>query len=223
MSECSNIDIQDRLPDFVAGTLAASEAAEVTAHLTACAACAEDAALLRRVRALRSAPVVLDVAAIVDRLPRSAAATAGDGVPRLRVITGGSDIAPSMQTRRPARRRVTAWRMAAAIGVIAVGGLSAVIARTGGLGMLEASRSGELALNDSGAAALVAMAPVGGTGGAVAVPVAVSYGDLGDYSDDELALMLDRLERWDGAASADPLPGVPLLPASGIVPDDGED
>jgi anti-sigma factor RsiW len=223
MRECSNIDIQDRLPDFVAGTLAASEAAEVSAHLTVCAACADDVVLLRRVRALPSAPVALDVGAIVGRLPRVTASSGGDDVPRLRVITGGLDVAPSMRSHRSSRRRVSGWRMAAAIGVIAVGGLTTVIARTGGLGMLQANRPGGLALDDSGTAALVAMAPGSGTVTPAVTAVAVSYGDLGDYSDEELALMLDRLERWDGTASTDPLPGVPLLPASGVGPDDGED
>jgi hypothetical protein len=50
--------------------------------------------------------------------------------------------------------------------------------------------------------------------GATAHSVSVSYGDLGDYSEDELQRMLDRLDEWDGATSTEPLPGVPILPNS---------
>ncbi len=242
MSDCRSIEMQDRLPDFASGTLPAAERSRVAAHLATCAACADDLALLRAVRALRPSAPVVDEAAIVRRLVQSPvvgmAPRATDGalpgrmpdaapVPRLRVVVGGAT-APSM--RAGTRRRLSSWRIAAAIGVLAVGGMSAVIARSGGLGLREAAEGGVAALRDTGSATVVALAPAvgdsqGASAGGATLPhpgAAVSYGDLGDYSAEELALMLERLERWDGAAAEDPLPGVPLLPTSTTAPGGGE-
>ena len=42
--------------------------------------------------------------------------------------------------------------------------------------------------------------------------ISLSVGDPSDYTDEELEAMMARLDKWDGSASADPLPTVPILP-----------
>ena len=43
--------------------------------------------------------------------------------------------------------------------------------------------------------------------------VAVSFGDVGDYSDEELQRVLDRLDKWDGATSTEAVTTTPILSA----------
>jgi hypothetical protein len=57
--------------------------------------------------------------------------------------------------------------------------------------------------------------PAGFNGGDRASRVSVSYGDLGDYSDAELQRMLERLEKWDGTSSTEPLPTLPVVATVG--------
>ena len=43
---------------------------------------------------------------------------------------------------------------------------------------------------------------------------ALSLGDLSEYSDAELQRVLERLDKWDGATSVDPLPASAILSGS---------
>src|SRR5919199_2150612 len=96
MSDCPNVEIRDRLPDLVHGTLRGEQLAAVEAHVAQCPACAAEVALLRTARrALRHAPAV-DVARVAAAVQRRAA---GPVAPR----------------RRPAPR----WRVGAGIAAMA--------------------------------------------------------------------------------------------------------
>ena len=71
MTDCPSAEIRDQLPDWVHGSLRASAASEVAAHLANCPACTAEADLLRRVRnALGTDPAIdLDrmIAAVTER------------------------------------------------------------------------------------------------------------------------------------------------------------
>lgn len=105
MTACA--DIRDRLPDWVAGRLAASEADRVTLHVRGCADCAAEAELLRGLVATHpSAP-----AELASRIVAAARAEHAPGTPTL------PGVAP-----RLARPRTRAWTLtAAALLVLAVG------------------------------------------------------------------------------------------------------
>jgi hypothetical protein len=96
MTDCSNADIRDRLPELVHRRLDGESLVIVRAHLVDCTPCRDEVLLLERARAaLILATPRVDTAAIAHALPT-----------------------PRFQTSR----RSFDWRIAAAIAVLAVGG-----------------------------------------------------------------------------------------------------
>ena len=111
MSDCANVEMRELLPELAAGTLDASARARVEAHVIACSECASELETLRLVRGAFAAPAV-DIQRIVAALPKA--------------VTGAA-----ITTTAPVRRWVD-WRLAAALTMITVGGLSvAVVQRRG--------------------------------------------------------------------------------------------
>jgi hypothetical protein len=208
MTDCPNAEIRDLLPDYVHDRLSVTDLARVEQHLVSCAECTEELALLQAVFNLRPAVAPVNVAAIVASLPKP-----GVVVHRAPVeVAGVRSIAsaPSAVRKTGSFRN---WRAIAAVAVFAVGTMSVVIARQGLMGV-----NGATALSDS-AGVMVSNAQLPAASRIDSSPlslqdkgVSLSVGDLSDYSDDELEAMMARLDKWDGSASADPLPGVPVLP-----------
>lgn len=193
--------MQDLLPAFVAGTLEPPDRAAVEAHVAACAPCAEDVALLRRVREWRVPAPTVDAARI--------AAAVRAAHPRMR-RDADSRPAPVPGRSAPARAPWHRWQggpLRAAAALVLVVGAGMVVQRTLAVG--EGPRS--VADTVVASAGPVAMA---GAEGAVS-QVAVSYGDLGEYTAEEMDAVLARLERWDGAPSTEPLGTLPVLDAAG--------
>ena len=136
--------------------------------------------------------------------------------------------------QRPAQRaaRSRAWQVAAAIGVMVIGSWSVLSVRDGSgdsgsdLRVASGSTSWEglargetlasrATFGDSGpAGALIDLSPLSRPGAANAADAGLSLGDLSEYSDEDLQRMLERLEKWDGATSTDPLPTLPILAAT---------
>jgi len=101
MTDCSNADIRDRLPELVNGRLTGESIEIVRVHLADCDLCQAEVILLERTRAiLILASPRIDTASIVQALP---------------------------SPRRQAAHRSFDWRIAATIAVIAVGGGSAIL------------------------------------------------------------------------------------------------
>ena len=244
MTECHNGDLRDLLPDYVAGTLSVAGQAEVEAHVTSCAECRDETALLRVVRSVRPRPVEIDVARIVAALPRRTSAPTlqlvrdvsapAERVPVVESVAG--DVIAIRARRRAARG--TAWRIAAAIGVMVIGSWTVLNVRgdgataaadvrvaagntsaADGLDAAGLSRGETLvarsALGDSGPAGMAIDASrLTGSGGARSSSGGLSLGDLSEYSDEDLERVLERLEKWDGATSTDPLPTLPIVSAT---------
>ncbi len=128
MRECVNVDVRDLLPDVADGLSGLSDAdrALVSEHLEVCAECRAELDMLRTARrvALAATPRV-DVARIVSALP----APPGQGKSRTRA-----------RVLRPAARSSvwggawTAWRIAAVLSTVAVGGLSIAVLQKVGRG-----------------------------------------------------------------------------------------
>lgn len=123
MTDCSNIEMRERLPEVVHDALPAGERAAVLAHVASCPECAAELALLRDVqRTLGSMHVpAIDTAAIVAALPAARAAARPAAYPSPRAAAGA---------RPAARRSQTLLRLAAAISFISIGGISVAVARS---------------------------------------------------------------------------------------------
>lgn len=242
MTECQAPELQDLLPDYVAESLSDAERSQVEVHLTSCDACARDVTLLRTVRALRPRPVAMDathVARIVAGLPKP---RAHDGVSdgpvhprRPMLVRTTADMAPPPSTGPSSRPSApaatpsrgqrwggsTLWRIAATITVMIAGGTSLLVARRDNAtpdepGVSRVAVVESLPASDMLAESLAVGPTMPTRGTLVSQPdVPVSYGDLGDYTEEELRGMIDRLDQWDGATSADPLPGIPLVATRG--------
>lgn len=220
MSDCENTAMRDLLPDVVAERLSDVETARVRRHIDGCAACDAELSLLRAVRAARPRPVAIDVAKIVAQLPRPAAHAAGGTDPN--VVSLESRRAASLPATRPSVWRTrSVWRMAATIGVIIAGGWSVVLLRSGGVAPMMAGASDSVRLVAaaeslgtavSSVAAAVDSPTATKTAASSTAGAVVSFGDVGDYTDEELQRVLDRLDRWDGATSTETVTTAPILP-----------
>lgn len=221
MTECRTPEMQDLLPDYASASLDAVAASSVEQHLSICESCRDDIAVLRLARAVRPKAVPVDVSRIVGALPRP--------TPTLRLVKSVPDaMATSVRPRR--RWSSSVWQVAAAVGVMVVGGASLVVSRYSSTSIISA-RSPEAQLAEAAESALVRVPEAAGSPSTViataidsqgTVPrargtarVSVSYGDLGDYSESELQRMLDRLEQWDGTSSTEPLPTLPVVSIPG--------
>jgi anti-sigma factor RsiW len=112
MFDCANVEMRELLPELAAGTLDAATRSRVEQHVAACAECASELETLRLVRsAYRAAPLV-DVNRIVASLPKPSAPA--------RATSGAAPV-----------RRWMDWRIAAALTMITVGGLSVALLRRG--------------------------------------------------------------------------------------------
>lgn len=197
MTDCQDTAIQDQLPGFVAGALDVGLADTVRQHVAHCAACAADVGLLRQLRSLRVEAPSVDPARIAAAVraahPRAVPAAA----------------APSPPLARPHPR---GWRP----GVLRMA--AAVLLCAGGAAVWQqlASPSGRpLAVAEVGASLTddtLTPGPPSGDDGALQ---SVSYGDLGDYTAEEMQAVLARLDAWDGAPSAEPLGTLPVVAAAG--------
>lgn len=232
MTECRSPELQDLLPDYIADVLDEVTTARIAAHLGACAACTDDLAVLQLVRRVRPRVAVPDISRIVAALPPSPATISSNVAPVFagpRLVrdvasaastkSASPSLPPSMHStrKRGAVFGLSIWRLAATLAVVVAGGASVLVARRGVTGVNDPSA---VLIADSARDIAAGVAPELAETVAVNVTarsaaVSVSYGDLGDYSEDELHNMLDRLDKWDGATSTEPLPGVPLLLASG--------
>jgi anti-sigma factor RsiW len=158
MTDCPNGDIRDLLPDLLHGRRGAVERAEVEAHLRECADCRDELEMLRSMRsALRRAPAVN-----VDRIVAE--------IPPYR--------APMQQ--RPARSW-GGWRIAAAVTLLAAGGTSVVVARSGDRRPVP-----------------VATAPAPATR-----ELALAGGSIGELDDSELSALIDDVGTLDAVTPAD--------------------
>lgn len=219
MTECRNPEVQDLLPDFLSASLGDADRSRVVAHLAVCGACEADLVLLRQVREARPAPVAVNVSRIVSALPAPPVAQR----PALQLHTSTPAPRPAVAARTPSRRWLQGTallRVAAVAGVVVAGSMSVVIARRGITAVqespsvaLRADTLSVLAAAPSSTLAVVEPAEPDPARSTRSVPI--SYGDVGDYTEAELQAMLERLDKWDGASSTEPMPTLPMVAARG--------
>ena len=228
MTECSSAEMRELLPDLAANTLDVAERERAEVHVASCLACAHEFALVRAARALPYRTVAIDVAKITAMLPRPTA-TGGAAVEREALSLHAPTSVGRARATTPLLRASRAWRMAATLGVIVAGGWSIMLVRSGGLSLMGVGRAdsthiaqavigfdSSVATRVGGAAveSLTSHVPSERASRADARGSAVSFGDLGDYSDEELQGVLDRLDRWDGSTSTELSTTIPILPVN---------
>ena len=101
MNKCTEIEIQEMLPDVLHGSLDGRERARLEAHLLTCESCRGDLDVLRAVKSAAIFAPAIDVDRVVRQIP-----------PYGTMLPG---------VERPARTRVVQWLVAAAA-VLVVGG-----------------------------------------------------------------------------------------------------
>lgn len=196
MTDCPNSEMRDRLPDLLHERLDAGARAAVIAHVGECADCTAELGLLRQVRvSLSSGMVAIDAAAIA------------------RTVVTRTSNAAVISSRR---RRWTDWRLAAAVAVLAVGGVSV------------ATVYGTRSPNESRIASPAVMAPpraidsaaVGTPPGAATPPRGAAVesnvpktraelataGDVSELSENELRTLLGDLDSIEAVPPTDPEP-----------------
>jgi len=206
MSDCTNGELRDLLPELMHGTLDAETQRAVEAHVASCPECAEELALLRALRPALSRGPTVDV-------QRIAAAVS------------------ARTTRAPLRSRWRApFRIAiAAAALLAVGGLGYAIAMRGRIAAPESTAvrapapekpdtTRPLVAPISAPPRQVAAAPPH-----VASPIAHPLstvanagvlGNLSDLTDDDLRVLTASLDGLSGLPDADPAPVIDPLGAS---------
>lgn len=181
MTECTNDTMRDRLPELANGMLLADEATAVRAHLTICAACAAEFAVLETSRlVLHASAPKLDLAAITRAVTASK--------PVLRVERGGAT-APSVAKK-------TVWRsrqfLAAAASLLIVASLT--------IPALNVIRGKPDAVVPDSVIATVTDTP-----STVGAPTGLAGSEgLGDLSSADLSTLLGELERLEANVTAEP-------------------
>ncbi len=234
MTDCTNAEMRDLLPDVAAETLSTAEMARVRLHVERCSVCAEELALVQQVRAMRASSVTIDVGAIVAKLPRptpktvsgtvtSTASRDAAGVDEDGVISlDARRLSAKQNPRHLATRARGAWKVAATLGVIVAGGWSVMMVRSGGIPSMQV-QADSVPLTDvvTGVPSIRTASDSGSA--AVGEPssdtqrdngAAISFGAMTDLTDEELSRVLDRLEKWDGATSIEAASTPPILPTT---------
>lgn len=125
MNDCLNAEMRESLPDLIHGNLEPAKVAQVEAHVASCDPCAAELELLRTVVASMPPVPAMNVQRIVAALP--VAAKQG-----LLLHRGNGDSVASPVP--PAKRSQGIWsrpmlRVAAAVVIVAAGGLSLLVGR----------------------------------------------------------------------------------------------
>ena len=186
MTDCSNAEMRDRLPDLLHGRLPAAVQVELTAHLAACVDCREELELLRDLQtALAVRTPRVDTAWVVNALPKPPARAADQLAPR--------------------RRTWSDWRVAAAVTLLVAGGSSAVLVNQN----LDSS-SGTATVNVVPVQSTRALAD---TPHATPTPSAVASveglgmgGHLVDLDDDQLRELIDDIGQMRAVPNVEPEP-----------------
>ncbi len=184
MSDCSNVDVREMLPDLMHDALDDETRLRVEHHLTTCDDCVSELVLLQTAQRAMAAVKVAgpDVPAIVRALPKPMGAQHTIG-----------------------RSRSLALRLAAAVTFVSLGSMSIAVARSY-FGTHDVIAVDSLRSRRSDSVAALpgrsdTVAPSASTPGARTVSAPVGISDLNDA---DLATLLGELDALEAAPSAEP-------------------
>ena len=186
MSDCTNLDMRDLLPDLARGALSGPKLVAVEQHLASCASCRAELELVRRAQALLGAAPPVDASRIAAAVVRSRA------------------------VRRTTTRRV--WLAAASVVAIAGAALLAttVLREPGGADLPPV----EISFDAPDPAPPDQPEPTEPVRASPRPPVRAELvvgGGVSDLADADLESLLGVLEGLDGQLDVEPAAFVPLL------------
>jgi putative zinc finger protein len=180
MSDCANVEVRELLPELMHGRLGEADRARVQAHVAGCEECAAELATLQAVQRAYSHVPAIDTAAVVRALPRPARPTVVRRAPRV------------------------AWRIAAAVSFISLGGISLVVARSffdmNGAGI--SSTAGVDSGARTGDTSVVPQSP--GTVTKQGSPMISFGGGVADLKTEDLEKLLKEIDALEAAPPAEP-------------------
>ena len=196
MTDCSNAEIRDRLPDLLHERLDATMRAVVVAHVAECVECRDELELLRGVhKTLIARTPRVDIAYIVGALPKAPA-------PR-------REIRPAI----PAPRRWSDWRIAAAVTLLIAGGGSYAVMSSHRTRMADTVAPSTAAVSPTTRAiAIVDSSPMPSVDQLVVPdddqPAAIGNLDtrLGDLNEDQLNVLLKDMDNLRAVPASEPEP-----------------
>ena len=215
MFDCANVEMRELLADLAAGTLDDATRVRVERHVASCAECASELETLRLVRSAYAGTPTVDVRRIVAALPKP--------VPFPQRAHGG----------HPVKRWID-WRLAAALTMISVGGLSLAVAHRRSMEVLPRDSTAAVPSVDTPRATPAKVAVAGGAPsgshdttrhvGQSGRPPEKSppkaqlafAGGMDDMDDASIKALLGALEEMDRAPVApseepDPTPVLPVI------------
>jgi|ERR671914_1020073 anti-sigma factor RsiW len=191
MSDCTNLEIRDLLPDLARGALSGQSLVAVEQHLATCASCRAELALLQKARQLLGAAPAVNTARIAAAVVRA-------------------DPARRVPSISPPSRK--AWLLAASV---------AVLAASAALVTSRVTTSGDsdlsplvITVDDPDTAAPDASAPAERIAPATRPPghaELVVGGGVSELADADLESLLRVLEGLDGQIDVEPAPLLPLV------------
>lgn len=176
MSDCTNIEMREWLPELLHGRLDAGARAGVERHLESCGECRAEYELLLSARASLQSLMPVDKRAILAALPRA----------------GARQAAPALHAR-------SVWRVAAAVAVLVLGGLSFNAVRESPDGRVTAVGDSTGPGVDTGDVVAIADTPIAGSRGSL--PGEPGFPDL---ADDDLEALIGALDQLEAAPHVDP-------------------
>jgi len=191
MNKCTEIEIQEMLPDVLHGSLDGRERARLEAHLLTCESCRGDLDVLRAVKAAAIFAPAINVDSVVRQIP-----------PYRSILPG---------VEKPARARVVQWLVAAAVVLGVVGGGSLVLSK-----QIRTSQppvavivpeSIKIAKAPEVAGSALAVAPKVIEVSATSRPQALALStDVENLSDGNLVQLMNDMDQFDALPAAEPEP-----------------
>jgi anti-sigma factor RsiW len=198
MSDCPNVEMRELLPEYLHDALDASTSERVRVHLASCEECAAELEAMRAVRSAFSRTPSIDASKIVAALPR----------PRARSTT-----------RLSRDSRFPTWRVAAALAIVSVGGMTLALARKAytpqPIDSVVSATAGASAVADSPTSALPTdrtAASGAGESGAETRPTLSFGGGVDDLETDEIEALIDLVDGLEVTFIDEPEYGASLVP-----------
>jgi anti-sigma factor RsiW len=199
MNKCTELDIQEMLPDLLHGTLGADARAQVEAHVASCEDCAGELQVLRTVKSAAVFIPAIDVDSVVRQIPPYRA------------------IVPAAQA--PARSRLVSWLVGASLVVVVLGGGSLLMIQKAPTVGPVASAVRPRLPTESGNPSDVAktIARTGPTISAAPVPHALALASGVDrLSDNNLRQLMNDMDSFDALPATEPGPAISVDNSDGL-------
>ena len=190
MNKCTDIEIQELLPDLLHGSLDDHARREVEAHLATCESCREDLDVIRTVKSAAIFAPVIDA----DRVARQ--------IPPYGIMVPARE--------QPARTKMVQWLVAAGLLIAVVGGGSLVMSKQTrtSTGAAVTGIAANVAKSPSIVTDTPPVAPASTNEGAVpSHSHALALGsNVDDLSDGNLVQLMTDMDQFDALPAAEPEP-----------------